>query len=93
MFGANPAGTDIRTKITLAFDWGTGHTPKHRDLSHVCQRIRDRALKQLFRWKPQGIIGGQIGIERAESGKEALYFPIPGERLRIMPLLFSLGEA
>src|SRR5208283_651623 len=70
-----------------------GEAPEQRELAHVRERIRDRALKKFLGRAGKRRIGGEIIIERFYGCEETLSAFIPSERRGIVPVLFAVGLA
>ena len=44
----HPSGSDFGNEVVFAAHRGAGNPPQHGDLSHMGERIGDRALEQLL---------------------------------------------
>jgi len=73
--------------IVLAPDRAASHPPKHRDLTSVCKRVRQAALKEVAGIDVERLIGSKIIIERLNRSEEAADFLRPRKRSGVVPLL------
>src|SRR4029079_18638935 len=49
LFTTDAAGDDLGARVILAFDFHAGKPTQDRELSDVCERVRNSALKQFLR--------------------------------------------
>lgn len=92
MFGAYSPGRNLRDVEIFTAHRRSGQPAQHRDLPDVRQRIGNRPLKQLLGPRFERAVGSQIVFECFERGKEAVYFVMPCQRLRIAPLLLAARD-
>ena len=91
--GSDTSGGDLGAEVVFPLDRRTRQSAEHRDLSDMRQRVCDRALEELLRWKLQRQAGSEIAVESLQAGKKPLRLLIPGKRLGIVPCMFSLCQA
>jgi len=87
------AGDDFRLRVIFAANGSAGEAAQQRELSHVRERISNRALEEFFRRAGERCIGGEIIIERFNGREEALGAFVPRKRRGIVPVLFAVGLA
>jgi len=86
------AGGDIGLKIVFTLDGIAGHAAKHGELADMVQGVGDGTLEEFFGGGVERVVTGEISVEAAEGGKEALSFVVPGQGLGAMPNAFTLGH-
>ena len=87
------AGDDFRLRVIFAANGSAGEAAQQRELSHVRERISNRALEEFFRRAGERCIGGEIIIERFYRCEETLGAFVPCKRGGIVPVLFAVGLA
>src|SRR5260370_40249166 len=86
LIGPHAADGDLRFEITLAVHRISVHPPQHGNLTDVRKRIRDRPLKDFFRWESKVVVGSETIVRRFQCGEEARSFLFPRKGSRIGPL-------
>ena len=71
------ASDDFRLRVIFAANGSTGKSPQQRELAYVCERIRNRALKEFFGWAGERSIGGEIIVERFYGSEKAFGAFVP----------------
>src|ERR1035437_597659 len=89
---ANASYGDFGDIIIFALDRNAGHSPQHRDLADVSERVGERALKQFFGGDLQRLFRRQVIIKFLQEGEEALAFFFPRQRSGIVPFAAAFGH-
>src|SRR5207244_3341385 len=82
---ADASGDDIGAVVALALDRRAVDAAQHRELSGMGQGVGDRSLEQAGQLVVERRGRGEQAVERRERCEEALAFPVPRQRLGVVP--------